>query len=145
MKTGGQTYLNPIKNLNALIINKETKFKPFSESDSIIVWKYKNQIFELVSDEEGQINDIFPLIKTNVDSCNKGHCYFYANDNFGGNGRKEYSINELYIDLVKAESKISIINKCNNDGIVEDDFDKRFDEQFGTGTDIFDVDEYMKE
>ena len=25
-----------------------------------------------------------------------------------------------------------------------DDFDKRFDEKFGTGTDVFDVDEYMK-
>ena len=27
---------------------------------------------------------------------------------------------------------------------LQDDFDKRFDEKFGTGTDVFDVEDYFK-
>ena len=135
-------YMNPIKYLNALVLNKEIKYKPFSESDSMTTWKYKNKVFELISTEEGPINGILPIVKTNIDLRNQNHCYFYVNDNFGGNGKDGYSVNELYIDLVKTEDNLE--KKSRKKPIKEDDFDKRFDEKFGTGTDVFDVDEYMK-
>ncbi len=96
-------YMNPIKYINALVLNGELKFKPFAESDCMITWKYRKHIFELVYDNEGPINGIVPIIRTNIDSKNQEHCYFYVNDNFGGNGRDEYSVNELFIDLVKVE------------------------------------------
>lgn len=96
-------FMTPIKYINNLVLGKEDKIKPFAETDSMITWKYRSQIFELVYDVEGPDNGIVPIIKTNIDSKNQEHCYFYVNDNFGGSGLDEYSVNELYIDLVKVE------------------------------------------
>ena len=96
-------YMSPIKYINALVLNNELRFKPFAERDCMITWKYRKHIFELVCDNEGPINGVVPVIRTNIDSKNPEHCYFYVNDNFGGNGRDEYSVNELFVDLVKVE------------------------------------------
>lgn len=96
-------FMNPIKYIKALVLNNELKFKPFAETDYLITWKYRKQIFELVYDSEGPVNGIVPVIRTNIDSKNPEHCYFYVNDNFGGDGRDEYCVNELFIDLVKVE------------------------------------------
>lgn len=96
-------FMNPIKYIKALVLNNNSKFKPFAESDSMLTWKYKKKVFELIYDNEGPINGAVPVIRTNIDSKNTEHCYFYVNDNFGGNGRDEYSVNELFIDLIKVE------------------------------------------
>lgn len=43
-------------------------------------------------------------------------------------------------NIIIEKDSISKKDKKN----VSDDFDKRFDEKFGTGTDVFTVEEYLK-
>lgn len=97
--------MKPITFIQSIIQNTSENYKPFNDDnlDEMLTWKYKKSVFELYGDKEGPINGIFPIVKTNVTSMNKEHCYFYVNDNFGGNGLEEYSINELYIDLIKSD------------------------------------------
>lgn len=98
-----EDYMKPLNYLRNLVLNEDTISKPFKDDDldCMLTWNYRNKIFKLFGDKEGPENGIAPIIKTNVGSKNTEHCYFYVNDNFGDNGRDEYSVNELYIDLVK--------------------------------------------
>lgn len=102
-----EDYLKPLIYLRSLVLNEDADFKPFKEDDldCMLTWSYRNKTFKLFSDKEGPDNGILPLIKTNISSKDTEHCYFYVNDNFGGNGRDEYSVNELYIDLIKVDEQ----------------------------------------
>lgn len=101
-------YMKPLIYLRSLVLNEDVDFESFNDNnlDQMLTWHYKDGNFELYSDKEGPINGINPMIKTNISSKNNEHCYLYIKDDFGGNGRDEYSVQELQIDLVKINKEI---------------------------------------
>ena len=134
------------------------------------VWE--NRYNELVNDEnatsedvEEYINDIYDERKDGI--ANEGE-YSLSNllfkevrnkgylDNLKELRKelkgKELSLEQLDKDSTKKYNRVEVEDMRENkrykkpikEESQQDDFDKRFDEKFGTGTDVFDADDYMK-
>lgn len=97
-------FVKPMEYLKSLFLNEGEQTKPFTDKDAdpMLTWRFRKDVFELFGDKEGPCNGIVPSIRTNLSAKDPNHCYLYIRDDFG-NGAEEKDVNELYIDLVKAE------------------------------------------
>jgi len=91
-----------LKLIRSIILNEEVKISSFNCTESMMIkYSYKNGIFNLSSWNEGPSNGIVPSIQTNLLKLNQNHYYLYVKDDFGGNDRDSYSVNDLYLYLIE--------------------------------------------